>query len=149
MTLLHIRDLILTIGTTDILHDIDLQLQRGEIVAITGESGSGKSMTALSIMGLQPQGAHSSGQILLDGTDILTTSEPDLCKMRGNTMGMVFQEPMTALNPVQTIGDQVAETILIHEDTSKKQAHKRAADMLQRVGLDVAPTRFPLSLIHI
>ena len=146
MTLLHIRDLILTIGTTDILHDVDLQLQRGEIVAITGESGSGKSMTALSIMGLLPRGARSSGQILLDGTDILTTSEPDLCKMRGNTMGMVFQEPMTALNPVQTIGDQVAETILIHEDTSKKQAHKRAADMLQRVGLDVAPSRFPHEL---
>jgi peptide/nickel transport system ATP-binding protein len=146
MTLLHIRDLILTIGTTDILHDVDLQLQRGEIVAITGESGSGKSMTALSIMGLLPRGARSSGQILLDGTDILTTSEPDLCKMRGNTMGMVFQEPMTALNPVQTIGDQVAETILIHENTSKKQAHKRAADMLQRVGLDVAPSRFPHEL---
>ncbi|AGI73135.1 glutathione import ATP-binding protein [Octadecabacter arcticus 238] len=146
MTLLHIRDLILTIGTTDILHDVDLQLQRGEIVAITGESGSGKSMTALSIMGLLPRGARSSGQILLDGTDILTTSEPDLCKMRGNTMGMVFQEPMTALNPVQTIGDQVAETILIHENTSKKQAHKRAADMLQRVGLDVAPLRFPHEL---
>ncbi|WP_044044993.1 ABC transporter ATP-binding protein [Octadecabacter antarcticus] len=146
MPLLQIRDLTLTIGTTEILHDVDLNVQRGQIVAITGESGSGKSMAALSIMGLLPRGAHSTGHIMLDGTDILTTSETELCRMRGNTVGMVFQEPMTALNPVQTIGDQVAETILIHENTSKTQAHKRANDMLHRVGLNVAPTRFPHEL---
>lgn len=142
MSLLTIEDLTLSIGDTQILHDVDLTLARGEIVAITGESGSGKSMTALSVMGLLPRSAQTTGQILLDGTDILQTSEPDLCAMRGNAMGMVFQEPMTALNPVQTIGDQVAETILIHEKTSKSAAHKRAADMLQKVGLNVPPTRF-------
>jgi peptide/nickel transport system ATP-binding protein len=146
MSLLAIKDLSLRIGDTDILHDIDLDIAPGEIVAITGESGSGKSMTALAIMGLLPQAASPNGQITLDGTDILQTSESDLCKMRGNTMGMVFQEPMTALNPVQTIGDQVAETILIHERTSKAEARKRALAMLDRVGLKVAPTRYPHEL---
>ncbi len=146
MTLLAIKDLSLTIGDTHILHDIGLTVGRGEIVAITGESGSGKSMTALSVMGLLPIGASPSGSITLDGVDILQTSEPDLCKMRGNTMGMVFQEPMTALNPVQTIGAQVAETILIHEKTSKSDAHKRANAMLDRVGLNLPPTRYPHEL---
>ncbi|MFT6074197.1 MAG: peptide/nickel transport system ATP-binding protein [Yoonia sp.] len=146
MTLLVIKDLSLRIGSTEILHDIDLTVAHGEIVAITGESGSGKSMTALSIMGLLPQSADARGTIRLTGTDILQTSEPDLCKMRGNTMGMVFQEPMTALNPVQTIGAQVAETILIHEKTRRADAHKRAAAMLERVGLKVPPSRFPHEL---
>ncbi|PJI86039.1 peptide/nickel transport system ATP-binding protein [Yoonia maricola] len=146
MSLLAIKDLSLTIGETEILHTIDLSMQKGEIVAITGESGSGKSITALAVMGLLPRGSAPRGEVLLDGTDILQTTEPDLCKMRGNTMGMVFQEPMTALNPVQTIGDQVAETILIHEKTTKTAARKRAAAMLQRVGLKVAPTRYPHEL---
>ncbi|MDX8354671.1 dipeptide ABC transporter ATP-binding protein [Cognatiyoonia sp. IB215182] len=146
MSILDIRNLSLRIGATDILHHVNLAVQHGEIVAITGESGSGKSMTALSVMGLLPRGAKPQGQIILNGTDILQTSEPDLCQMRGNTMGMVFQEPMTALNPVQTIGDQVAETILIHEKTSKATAHARAAEMLERVGLKVAPTRYPHEL---
>ena len=146
MSLLVIKNLTLKIGDAHILHDIDLEMQRGEIVAITGESGSGKSMTALSVMGLLPRGAHSTGQILLDGVDILQTPEPALCEMRGNAMGMVFQEPMTALNPVQTIGKQVAETILIHEDCSKSEARQRAAEMLQKVGLNVSPTRYPHEL---
>ena len=146
MSLLAIQDLSLSIGDAQILYDIDLTMQPGEIVAITGESGSGKSMTALAVMGLLPQGSRPQGAIMLDGTDILQTSEPDLCQMRGNTMGMVFQEPMTALNPVLTIGEQVAETILIHEKTTKAEAHKRAAAMLERVGLKVAPTRYPHEL---
>ena len=146
MSLLAIKDLSLSIGDAQILHDIDLTMQAGEIAAITGESGSGKSMTALAVMGLLPRGSAPKGEVLLDGTDILRTPEPDLCKMRGNTVGMVFQEPMTALNPVQTIGDQVAETILIHEKTSKADAHKRAADMLERVGLKVSPKRYPHEL---
>ena len=146
MSLLEVKNLSLRIGATQILHDVDVTVAHGEIVAITGESGSGKSMTALAIMGLLPQSSDVRGAITLNGTDILQTSEPDLCKMRGNTMGMVFQEPMTALNPVQTIGDQVAETILIHEKTSKADAHKRAAAMLERVGLKVPPTRYPHEL---
>ena len=146
MSLLAIKDLSLSIGNTEILHDIDLDIQAGEIVAITGESGSGKSMTALAVMGLLPRGSAVTGKVILDGTDILKTAESDLCKMRGNAMGMVFQEPMTALNPVQTIGAQVAETILIHEKTSKAEAHKRATAMLERVGLKVSPKRYPHEL---
>ncbi len=146
MSILSINNLSLRIGAVDILHDVDLSMQHGEIVAITGESGSGKSITALSVMGLLPRGAVAEGQIMLDGADVLQTSEPDLCQMRGNTMGMVFQEPMTALNPVQTIGAQVAETILIHEDVTRAAAHARAAEMLERVGLKVAPTRYPHEL---
>ena len=92
MPLLRISDMSLTIGATKILQDINLQLQHGEILAITGESGSGKSMAALSIMGLLPRGALTTGQIMLDGTEILTTSETNLCKLRGDTMSMVFQE---------------------------------------------------------
>lgn len=146
MTLLSLKNLTLSIGDTQILHDVDLSMAAGEIAAITGESGSGKSMTALAIMGLLPDAARTTGQILLDGTDILQTSEPDLCRLRGNDMGMVFQEPMTALNPVQTIGKQVAETILIHGDASRTEARQRAADMLCKVGLDVSPNRYPHEL---
>ncbi|SEK23656.1 ABC transporter ATP-binding protein [Pacificibacter marinus] len=146
MSLLSIKDYSLAIGDFKILHNIDVTVEPGQIVAITGESGSGKSMTALSVMGLLPDGAFAQGQIMLDGVDIGQTSESNLCKMRGNVMGMVFQEPMTALNPVKTIGDQVAETILIHQDTTKAEARKRAADILLRVGLKVAPSRYPHEL---
>jgi len=146
MSLLAITDLTVSINGTEILHDVGLRMSQGEIVAITGESGSGKSMTALAAMGLLPRGAVPTGKIKLEGTDILQTSEPDLCRMRGKAMGMVFQEPMTALNPVQTIGDQVAETILIHEKTTRADARERAAAMLDRVGLKVAPTRYPHEL---
>ncbi|SLN37492.1 ABC transporter ATP-binding protein [Roseisalinus antarcticus] len=143
MSLLSIETLGLSIGGTGILRDVSLTVAPGEIVAITGESGSGKSMTALATMGLAPDRAATTGRILLDGTDILATPEAQLCAMRGREMGMVFQEPMTALNPVQTIGAQVAETIRIHENIPKAQARDRARAMLTRVGLP--EDRFPLS----
>jgi peptide/nickel transport system ATP-binding protein len=143
MTLLTVENLSVTIHGKPVLHDVSLTVAKGEIVALTGESGSGKSMTSLAIMGLLPSGAQSTGHITLDGTDILTTPEDALCRLRGRAMGMIFQEPMTALNPVQTIGAQVAETILIHERTSRAEAAARAADMLARVGLP--PDRFPLN----
>ena len=146
MSVLEINALSLTIRGTPILSEVGLSVQPGEIVAITGESGSGKSLTALSVMGLLPDGAEPSGQLLLDGTDVLQTPEADLCKLRGNAMGMVFQEPMTALNPVQTIGAQVAETILVHEKVGKTAAHARAAELLQRVGLKAGPDRYPHEL---
>ena len=146
MSLLSLKNLSVQIGGTPVLQGINLDMAQGQITAITGESGSGKSITALAIMGLLPQGAKQQGQILLDGTDIVQTPEPALCRMRGNAMGMVFQEPMTALNPVQTIGAQVAETIRVHEKVTKAEAHARAAAMLDRVGLKVAPTRYPHEL---
>lgn len=143
MSLLSVQNLSLSIKSYDVLHDVSFQINAGEIVAITGESGSGKSMTALATMQLLPNGAHTTGSILLDGQDLTTLSEQQLCAVRGNDVGMVFQEPMTALNPVKTIGDQVAETILIHEKTTKAQALERAAQTLERVGLPAA--QFPLS----
>ena len=143
MTLLTIENLFLAIHGAPILHDVSLTVDKGEIVAITGESGSGKSLTALAVMQLLPHGTTTTGRAVLGDTDILTASEATMCDLRGNDVGMIFQEPMTALNPVMTIGDQVAETILIHEDTSRREAHARAADTLARVGLPA--DRFPLS----
>ncbi|MDG1473190.1 MAG: ABC transporter ATP-binding protein, partial [Ascidiaceihabitans sp.] len=143
MSLLSIQNLSLSITGTPILQGVSLDIAAGEIVAVTGESGSGKSLTALACLGLLPKGSEMSGRILLDGQDLVALPERDLCAMRGNDIGMVFQEPMTALNPVQTIGAQVAETILIHTKTSKSDAYARAADVLSRVGLP--PDRFPLT----
>ncbi len=143
MSLLTIRDLQLSIHGTPILRDVDLTVEAGKITAITGESGSGKSLTALTVMGLLPTGSETAGTVALDKVDVLKASEPELCAMRGNDMAMVFQEPMTALNPVQCIGDQVAEAILIHTKTTRAKARSRAAAMLERVGLP--NDRFPLS----
>lgn len=143
MSLLSFDNVSLSIHSYAILRGITFDIAAGEIVAVTGESGSGKSMTALAAMQLLPQGAETSGQILLGDRDLATLSETQLCAIRGNEIGMVFQEPMTALNPVKTIGDQVAETVLLHERTSKADASKRAAETLLRVGLP--PEQFPLS----
>jgi peptide/nickel transport system ATP-binding protein len=144
MSLLDITNLSLSIHGFDILRNVTLHVDPGEIVAITGESGSGKSMTALATMQLLPKGSVMKGHISLGQTDLTTLSEPQLCAMRGNDVGMVFQEPMTALNPVQTIGRQVSETIRIHEpNVSRAEARARAAQTLARVGLP--QDRFPLS----
>ncbi len=143
MSLLSIRNLSLSIRNMAILRDVSLDVDPGEIVAVTGESGSGKSMTALAVMQLLPEGATARGEVWLDGTDMLATPEPALCAIRGATVGMVFQEPMTALNPVRTIGDQVAETILVHGAMSPAKARERAREVLDRVGLPAE--RFPLS----
>ena len=149
MSLLEIKDLSLAIHGTEILRDIDLTIERGEIVGVIGESGSGKSMTAFSILQLLPEGSECHGEVILNGMDVVTLSEDDLCTLRGDEVGMVFQEPMTALNPVQTIGAQVAETILIHENTSKTDAMARAREALNRCELpeDQFPmTRYPHEL---
>ncbi|AXI48347.1 microcin ABC transporter ATP-binding protein [Sulfitobacter sp. SK012] len=143
MTLLSVQNLSLSIHGLSILKDVSFDIAAGEIVAVTGESGSGKSLTALSIMQLLPKGTTSTGNILLDDQALTTLPERALCALRGNDMGMVFQEPMTALNPVKTIGAQVAETILIHTNASKTEAMIRAAQTLERVGLPNAD--FPLS----
>ncbi|MDK3016804.1 ABC transporter ATP-binding protein [Pseudodonghicola flavimaris] len=143
MSLLDIRNLSLRIGDVEILRDVSFSVAPGEIVAVTGESGSGKSMTALGVMGLLPDRAEASGEILLEGQDLLTRTEAQMCATRGRDIGMVFQEPMTALNPVKTIGDQVMETILIHKAMPKDEARARAREMLDRVGLP--EDRFPLS----
>lgn len=141
MSLLRIKNLSLRIGEADILKGVSLRVDPGEILAITGESGSGKSMTALAIMQLLPRAAQTGGTIRLGETELTTLPEADVCALRGNDIGMIFQEPMTALNPVHTIGRQVAETIRLH--TPSADADARARDILTRVGLP--PDRVPLS----
>ncbi len=142
MSLLEVKDLSLSIGPFPILRDIDLSVNAGEILGIIGESGSGKSMTALSIMHLLPEGAASRGSITLDGVELLGMPEAEMCGIRGKDIGMVFQEPMTALNPVKTIGDQVAETVRIHTGASRADAQRIARETLNRVELPAE--RFPL-----
>ena len=142
--MLRISNLSLSIHGTPILRDVNLDIAEGEIFGLIGESGSGKSMTAFATIALSPRGTAATGEISLDDRNILTLPERSLCALRGNDIGMVFQEPMTALNPVQTIGAQVAETIRIHTNTTRRDAQKIARETLDRVGLPAA--RFPLSL---
>jgi len=139
--ILEIRDLtvhyVVEDGTTEALNGVNLTLHRKGCLGLVGETGAGKTTTALSILNLiqTPPGKIKSGTILLDGRDVLTMSEKELNKMRGNEVSMIFQDPMTALNPVFTIGEQIAETILIHNHISKAEANKRAEEMLEMVGI--------------
>jgi peptide/nickel transport system ATP-binding protein len=142
MSALSISNLRVDIHGKTVLHDIDLELEPGKILGVVGESGSGKSMTALSVMQLLPRGSRWSGRLEIAGSDLATMDEPALCQMRGRDVGMIFQEPMTALNPVQTIGDQVAETVMVHTTASRREALSIARTMLDRVGLP--EDRFPL-----
>ena len=136
-----------SINGTSVLRGVTLDIAEGEIVGLVGESGSGKSMTALALMGLLPRGARATGAARLGGTDLLALTEPQLCRLRGNEIAMIFQEPMTALNPVQTIGDQVAETLAIHSKATGAEAQRIARVRLDRVGLShIAPDRFPHEL---
>ncbi|WP_192385523.1 ABC transporter ATP-binding protein [Mesorhizobium silamurunense] len=143
MSLLEIENLSLVIGETPILKAVDLAIAPGEVVGLVGESGSGKSMTALTVMRLLPHLARADGRVAFDGIDILGASEDQMCALRGDDIGMVFQEPMTALNPVKTIGEQVAEGIRWHTKAGRAEAEERARKMLDRVGLPEA--KFPLS----
>jgi peptide/nickel transport system ATP-binding protein len=123
---------------------ISFTLDRNETLALVGESGCGKSVTALSIMGLvpQPQGRVSAGRILLDGMDLQALDEAELEALRGNRMTMIFQEPMTSLNPVMNIGSQVAETLRIHRGLSRADAEAKALAVLEEVKIPSAKQRF-------
>ncbi|MCB9968971.1 MAG: ABC transporter ATP-binding protein [Geminicoccaceae bacterium] len=119
-----------------ILDDLSFRVAPGEILGIVGESGSGKSMTALSIMRLLPDGAEvSATQLRLEGEDILGAREARLEELRGRAMGMIFQEPMTALNPVMTVGEQIMETVQRHLKVPRREARERAIEALRRVGI--------------
>lgn len=132
----------LSIHGTPILSDVSFQIEAGQTLGVIGESGSGKSMTALSIMQLLPRGAELQGNIHFDGRSLNTLSEEQLCDLRGSDIGMIFQEPMTALNPVKTIGDQVSESIRLHRRVSAAEAEQLTAQTLERVGLP--NSEFPL-----
>lgn len=125
-------------GQIPAVDDIDFSVHEGEILGIVGESGSGKSVTSLSIMGLipSPPGKITGGEILLDGKNIAKCTDKQMQKIRGKDIAMIFQEPMTSLNPLFTIGDQLKEAILIHNPKwSKKEAFARAVEIMKLVGL--------------
>ncbi|MBD3787087.1 MAG: ABC transporter ATP-binding protein [Sphingomonadales bacterium] len=144
MSLLALDRLSVTLQGRTILSEVSLSLAPGEILGLVGESGSGKSMTALAVMGLLPEGARVTGSVRLDGREVLGLPEAALNRLRGAEAGMIFQEPMTALNPLMSIGDQVAEVLRIHGRMGRAAALEVARERLDRVGL-TAP-RFPLSL---
>src|SRR6056297_578897 len=130
-------------GTVKAVDGVSFHIDRGETLAVVGESGSGKSVTSLSVMRLiaTPPGRIAGGQIMFDGQDLVKKSERDMRKIRGNDISMIFQEPMTSLNPVYTVGDQIAEAILIHKDVNKKQARQESIDMLTKVGIPLPEQR--------
>jgi oligopeptide/dipeptide ABC transporter ATP-binding protein len=137
---LSVRDLTVRIGTkrgvAEVVQGISYDVHPGETLAIVGESGSGKTVAALALMRLVPEPpARISGQVLLDGEDLLRRSERQLRTVRGNRMAMIFQDPMTSLNPVRTIGQQIIEPITLHLGLTGAAARERAAEMLALVGI--------------
>ena len=139
--LLSVRNLRTVFGTMQgdvtAVDDVSFDVVPGEVLGIVGESGSGKSVTALSIMGLlpQPPGRVAGGEILFEGRDLLKLPKSEMRRMRGSAIGMIFQEPMTSLNPVFTIGDQITETIRVHERIGAAAARVRGIEMLEKVGI--------------
>ena len=119
-----------------VVYDFDLELKAGEIVGLVGESGSGKSMSALAIAGLlSRRDMHKRGQILFDGLDLLTCERSKLRKIQGNEISMIFQEPMTSLNPVKRIGWQIEESLRIHTELNKEERYQKAIEMMKEVEL--------------
>jgi peptide/nickel transport system ATP-binding protein len=129
-------------GIVRAVQDVSFSVEAGETLAIVGESGCGKTMTALSLMRLipTPPGEISAGTVKLDGVDLLALDEASMRKMRGSQIAMIFQEPMTALNPLFTIGRQIAEMVSLHENVSRRAANARAVEMLHQVRIP-APER--------
>lgn len=130
-------------GVVPAVDGVNLYIKRGETLGVVGESGCGKSVTSLSIMRLipNPPGKIVEGEIIFEGEDLLKKSEAAMRKIRGNDISMIFQEPMTSLNPVYTIGDQIAEAIELHQGLSHKEAIDKAIEMLRLVGIPVPERR--------
>ncbi|MBP6395518.1 MAG: ABC transporter ATP-binding protein [Giesbergeria sp.] len=145
MPLLEVTDLHVQLptrrGWAPVLRGISFTLERGDTLGLIGESGSGKSMVALALMGLLPDGARTSGSIRLNGQELLGLPDAALCHIRGQRIGMVFQEPMTALNPLHRIGHQVAEPLRLHQGLSARAAQQAALALLERVGISDAAQR--------
>ncbi len=145
MTLLTVNDLRVTLNTArgpaDALRGVSFSLARGDTAGLIGESGCGKSITALALMGLLPDGAQLSGSIHFDGQELTTLDEAAYCQLRGHRIGMVFQEPMTALNPLHTIGRQIGEPLRLHKGLSASAARAEALRLLERVQLPQAAQR--------
>jgi peptide/nickel transport system ATP-binding protein len=136
-------------GPAQAVRGVDFSLHRGGTLGIVGESGCGKSLTALSLMGLQPAGMRLGGSIRLDGRELVGADEGALCALRGDRIAMIFQEPMTALNPLQTVGIQVSEPLRLHRGLSRRAALDEARALFDRVGLArvaARPDLFPHQL---
>jgi oligopeptide/dipeptide ABC transporter ATP-binding protein len=131
-------------GVSKAVDDVSYSVDKKQTLGVVGESGCGKSVTALSIMQLipNPPGKTVGGEILLEGRDLLKLSEEEMRKIRGNRIGMIFQEPMTSLNPVFTCGNQIEESILLHQNVSKEEAKERAIQMLKQVGIPAPEQRY-------
>ncbi|HEY6874684.1 MAG TPA: ABC transporter ATP-binding protein [Geobacteraceae bacterium] len=145
--LLEVKDLAthfrLSSGILKAVDGVDFTLDEGETLAIVGESGCGKSVTAYSLMRLvAPPGRVAAGAILLDGTDLLQIPEERMRQVRGNQISMIFQEPMTSLNPVLRIGDQITEGLLLHRRLSRDEARREGLELLRQVGIPSADERF-------
>lgn len=139
--LLEIKDLTIHYvteeGTVHAVENMSLEVGKGETLGLVGETGAGKTTTALGIMQLvpDPPGKIISGEIRFDGEDLLKKSQQELRKVRGNKISMIFQDPMTSLNPVMTVGDQIGEVIKLHQKVNAKEAWKKAQEMLETVGI--------------
>ena len=146
MALLELDDLTVELSTSrgpaKAVRGVCLALERGQTLGIVGESGCGKSMTALAIMGLLPEGAQTYGAVRLEGQNLLELSDDAMCRIRGNRIAMIFQEPMTSLNPVHSIGRQVAEPLRLHKNLNPSDARAEAIGLLDRVGIPDAAQRF-------
>ncbi|MDQ6743065.1 MAG: ABC transporter ATP-binding protein [Candidatus Dormibacteraeota bacterium] len=133
--LLQVRDLRVSVGEVEAVHAIGFTLPHGRRTGLIGESGSGKTVTALALMGLLPEGLTATGSVIYRSQDLLTLPESELCRLRGDRMAMIFQEPLSALNPLMRVGDQVAEPLRIHRGASREEARRRARELLERVQL--------------
>ncbi len=128
-------------GPAHAIRHVSFALQRGDTLGLVGESGCGKSITAMALMGLLPENAEVTGSIRFDGQELVGQSDAVLRRLRGNRIGMIFQEPMTALNPVHTIGDQVAEPMRLHRGVGRQAAREQTIGLLERVGIGNAAGR--------
>jgi peptide/nickel transport system ATP-binding protein len=144
-TLLDVKDLRVGLptarGWAQALRGVSFSMAKGQTLGLIGESGCGKSLTALALMGLLPERAQVSGSMRLNGTELVGMSEPQLCQLRGARMAMIFQEPMTALNPLHPIWRQIAEPLRLHQNMGAAQAKARALELLERVQLPRARER--------
>jgi len=140
--LLDVRDLSVAFGDRTVVDRVSLRIAPGETLGVVGESGSGKSVTAFSILRLlQPPGRITGGQVLFEGRDLLALSENDMRAVRGARISLIFQEPMTALNPVMRIGDHIAEALTVHGMASRADARLRAIELLEAVRIADAARR--------
>ena len=135
MSLLDVRGLRVSYDNADAVKDLNFTLQAGETLALVGESGCGKSTTALALMGLLPDNARLGGQVLFEGRDLLGMAPRQMRQLQGNALGMIFQDPLSSLNPVLTLGEQVSEILLTHTDLTRRQAWQRAEELFALVQL--------------